>query len=163
MQQAGHQAVHAQPSLGCDQADAGLAGFGDWLDRLEGRVGINVGFLVGHSTLRRLVLGDDIHRAANADEIAAMVALAHDAMSTGALGFSSSLGEAHTDGDGNPVPSRAAQPEEFLALSSAVRDHPGTTLEFIAAMAPVLGQNRCSRRTIMLGRLSLAPTPERLI
>ncbi len=127
------------------------AGFGDWLDRLEGRVGINVGFLVGHSTLRRLVLGDDIHRAANADEIAAMVALAHDAMSTGALGFSSSLGEAHTDGDGNPVPSRAAQPEEFLALSSAVRDHPGTTLEFIAAMGVIPDE-----RIALMTNMSLA-------
>jgi N-acyl-D-aspartate/D-glutamate deacylase len=123
-------------------------GFGEWLDRLEGRVGINVGFLVGHSTLRRLVLGDDIHRAATDTEVNAMVALANDAMSTGALGFSSSLGEAHTDGDGNPVPSRAALPAEFLALSSAVRDHPGTTLEFIAAMG-VIPDDRIALMTDM--------------
>ena len=46
-------------------------------------------------------------------------------------------GEAHTDGDGAPVPSRAAQPEEFLALAGAVRDHAGTTLEFIPAMGEI--------------------------
>ncbi len=109
-------------------------GFGDWLDRLEGQVGVNVGFLGGHSTVRRLVLGEDVHRAATADEITAMVALVHESLATGALGFSSSLGEAHTDGDGNPVPSRSAERGEFLALCAAVRDHAGTTLEFISAM-----------------------------
>ena len=66
-----------------------------------------------------------------------MVALAHDAMAEGALGISSSLGEAHTDGDDEPVPSRGAAPDEFLALAAAVRDHPGTTLEFIAAMGEI--------------------------
>ena len=66
-----------------------------------------------------------------------MVALAHEALDAGALGFSSSWGEAHTDGDGNPVPSRSSTHEELLALAGAVRDHAGTTLEFIAAMGEI--------------------------
>ena len=33
--------------------------FGEWLDRLEGRLAVNAGFLAGHSTIRRLVLGDE--------------------------------------------------------------------------------------------------------
>ena len=32
--------------------------FGEWLDRIDGRLGVNAGFLVGHSTMRRLVMGD---------------------------------------------------------------------------------------------------------
>ena len=35
------------------------------------------------------------------------------------------------------MPSRAAGFEEFLALAGAVRDHAGTTLEFIAAMGEI--------------------------
>jgi N-acyl-D-aspartate/D-glutamate deacylase len=75
--------------------------------------------------------------ASTAKDIDAMVALAHDAMAAGALGVSSSLGEAHTDGDGQPVPSRAASHQELLALARAVRDHAGTTLEFIPAMGEI--------------------------
>ena len=129
--------------------------FGEWLDRIDGRLGVNAGFLVGHSTMRRLVMGDAAVRdAATPEQIAAMVALAHDAMASGALGVSSSLGEAHTDGDGNPVPSRAASHDELLALARAVRDHEGTTLEFIAAMGEI-GADRIELMTDM----SLAAEP----
>ncbi len=112
--------------------------FGDWLDRIDGRLAVNAGFHVGHSTMRRVVMGDDAtHAAANAEQIEAMVRLLHESLAAGALGFSSSLGEAHTDGDGAPVPSRSAQPDEFLALAGAVRDHAGTSLEFIPAMGEI--------------------------
>ena len=112
--------------------------FGEWLDRIDGHVGVNAGFLVGHSTMRRVVMGDDaVGGASTPAQVAAMVQLAHESMRSGALGVSSSLGEAHTDGDGNPVPSRASSHDELLALAGAVRDHPGTTLEFIAAMGEI--------------------------
>ncbi len=143
--------------------------FGEFLDRLEGRLGVNAGFLVGHSTVRRIVMGDTAtHAIASHEQIAAMVQLAHNAMDEGALGFSSSLGEAHTDGDGAPVPSRASTHVELLALAGAVRDHEGTSLEFIAAMG-VIPDDRIELMTQMslvanrslnwnlLG--SLSPTP----
>jgi N-acyl-D-aspartate/D-glutamate deacylase len=112
--------------------------FGEWLTRIDGHLAVNAGFHAGHSTMRRVVMGDDAtHAAATPEQIAAMVELLHESLRAGALGFSSSLGEAHTDGDGAPVPSRAAQPDEFLALARAVRDHAGTSLEFIPAMGEI--------------------------
>ncbi len=126
-------------------------GFGEWLDRLEGRLGINAGFLAGHSTIRRVVMGDGAQEPASHSQIEQMVHLLHESLGTGALGLSSSLGEAHTDYDDRPVPSRQAAHEEFLALAAAVRDHEGTGLEFIPAMGEI-PQGRIDLMT----RMSLA-------
>ncbi|HXZ62793.1 MAG TPA: amidohydrolase family protein [Acidimicrobiales bacterium] len=105
--------------------------FGEWLGRLEGGVAVNAGFLVGHSTLRRLVMGERAGGAASAADLDAMVAALHTALDEGALGFSTSQAHTHNDGDGQPVPSRAASREELERLGAAVRAHEGTTVELI--------------------------------
>lgn len=105
--------------------------FGDWLDRLEGAVGVNAGFLVGHSTLRRVVMGDSAGSAAEPAEVAAMVEILHQALADGAIGLSTSQAHTHHDGAGQPVPSRGAERAELEALAAAVRSHPGTTVEMI--------------------------------
>jgi N-acyl-D-aspartate/D-glutamate deacylase len=60
------------------------------VETIEGNVGLNVGFLVGHSTLRRIVLGQDWRREANHEEIENMARLVEASLSSGALGLSSS-------------------------------------------------------------------------
>ncbi len=108
--------------------------FGEWLDRLEDRVGVNAGFLVGHSALRRAVMGDSaVGSVATSAQRDAMVALAHDALEQGAFGLSTSQAHTHHDGAGDPVPSRHADRAELEALAAAVADHSGTTLELIVA------------------------------
>jgi len=125
--------------------------FGEYLDRIEGGIAINAGFLVGHCALRRVVMGDDaVGKEANAAQIAAMAELLGESLAAGGLGFSSSLSPTHNDGDGNPVPSRYAAHEELLALARVVRDHPGTTLELL----PGIGAFDEKQRDLMI-RMSL--------
>jgi N-acyl-D-aspartate/D-glutamate deacylase len=106
--------------------------FGEYLGRLEGKLGVNAGFLVGHCALRRWVMGSDrAAEVANDAELAAMSALLAESLEAGGLGFSSSQSRTHSDGDGNPITSRHADRREMLAFCEVVRDHPGTTLEYI--------------------------------
>jgi N-acyl-D-aspartate/D-glutamate deacylase len=106
--------------------------FGEWLDRLEGAVGVNAGFLVGHSALRRAVMGEAaVGSVATPAQRDAMAAMAHQAMQEGAFGLSTSQAHTHHDGAGDPVPSRHADRAELEALAATVADHSGTTLELI--------------------------------
>ena len=110
--------------------------FGEYLDRLDGTLAVNAGFLVGHSALRRVAMGDRSHEPATEGDIAAMRRTLGESLAAGGLGFSSSQAPTHNDGDGEPVPSRAATPEELVSLCEIVGDHPGTTLEFIPTVGP---------------------------
>jgi len=105
--------------------------FGEYLDRLDGTLAVNAGFLVGHSALRRVAMGERSHEPATDEDVAAMCRTLGESLAAGGLGFSSSQAPTHNDGDGEPVPSRAATRDELVALSRVVGDHPGTTLEFI--------------------------------
>ncbi len=106
--------------------------FAEYLDRLDGNVGVNVAFLVGHCALRRHVMGPDaVGNEATTDQVDAMVRLLHESLDVGGLGFSTTLSFTHADGDGEPVASRWATRDEVLALCGAVRDHEGTTLEYV--------------------------------
>lgn len=112
--------------------------FGEYLDRVDTGLSVNAGFLVGHSTVRRVVMGEAAGRdQANPAQVAAMVRLVEESLDGGALGFSSSLGEGHMDGDHRPVPSTCASFPEFVALAAALRGHEGTTLEFIPTIGPI--------------------------
>ena len=104
--------------------------FGEYLDRLDGRIGVNAGFMVGHCALRRYVMGADaVGHEATPEQLAAMVRQLHEAIEAGGLGFSTTLSSTHSDGDRQPVPSRHASDEEILALCAAVGEHDGTVLE----------------------------------
>jgi N-acyl-D-aspartate/D-glutamate deacylase len=124
--------VEGMPLSSLEQLDWTWTTFGDWLGRLDGRIGVNAGFLVGHSAVRRAVMGDAaVGSEATEDQTAAMVAMLHRSLEEGALGLSTSQAHTHNDGDGSPVPSRSATRAELEALCAAVADHDGTTLELI--------------------------------
>jgi N-acyl-D-aspartate/D-glutamate deacylase len=121
--------------------------FGEYLDRIEGTLAINAGFLVGHSALRRVAMGEEaVGREARPEQIEAMARLLGESLAAGGLGFSSSLSPTHNDGDGNPVPSRAASDDELLAMARVVRRHAGTTVELL----PGVGEFDERHRELMI-------------
>ena len=74
---------------------------------------VNAGMLVGHNTLRLMVMGMD-DRPPTTGELAAMTALLEEALAAGALGLSSGLFTA---------PGSYAQPDEMIALGHVVKRH----------------------------------------
>ena len=130
--------VEGMPLESLEQGvDWAWEGFGQYLDGLEGSIAVNAGFLAGHSTMRRVVMGEAaVGEVATPDQTDAMVALLDASIAGGALGFSTSLGISHFDGDGNPVPSRFAEPAEMLALARATGGHDGTCLAINPGAGP---------------------------
>ncbi len=116
----------------------GWRSFGEYLDRVDRGLSLNAGFLVGHSTVRRVVMGEEAtSEEASPEQLAAMADLVERSLAEGALGFSSSLGEGHLDGDGRRVPSAWASLDELVRLAGTLRRHEGTTLEFIPSIGPI--------------------------
>jgi N-acyl-D-aspartate/D-glutamate deacylase len=110
--------------------------FPEFLASRDGRLGVNLACYVGHSNLRRWVMGADAStRPATADEIAAMRGLVREAMTAGAAGLSSSAAPTHFDLDDRPVPSRVADRDELAALVEAAGDAGGGSIAFLPASA----------------------------
>lgn len=106
--------------------------FGEYLDLLEGRLAVNAGFMVGHSAIRRVVMGERaVGHAATPAELGEMQALLRRSLAEGGLGFSSTRSAAHNDADGRPVPSRHASLDELYALCRTTGEFPGTSLEML--------------------------------
>ena len=106
--------------------------FGEYLGKLDGKLGVNAGFMAGHSAIRRVVMGERaVGEKATPEELDRMKKLLAQSLSQGAMGFSSTVSPTHNDADGNPVPSRHASREELIELARVCRDHEGTSLEFL--------------------------------
>jgi len=94
-----------------------------YMDRLERHVGVNVGTLIGHSTVRHDVMGDECQgRAATPEEIDAMRGIVREAIQAGALGLSVSRNRGHYDPQGTLIPALWAEEEEMFALGDVLRE-----------------------------------------
>ena len=107
--------------------------FGEFLDVVSSRpTAVNLGFLTGHSALRRAAMGRRASEStASRSELARMQAMLGDALRAGSLGFSSSTSPTQVDGDGSPSPPNFAAPDELIALAAVCAEQPGTSLEFV--------------------------------
>ncbi len=126
--------VEGMPLPALQQLDWDWESFEEYLSRLEGRISVNAGFLVGHCAIRRYVMGpESVGAEATPEQIDAMVSQLGQAIGAGALGFSFTKSGSHSDGDGQPVPSRWASDEELTALCAETGRHEGTSLEGIVS------------------------------
>ena len=107
-------------------------GHGDYWGRFEGKVGVNVASYVGHSAVRRYVMGDDAsERRATPEEIEAMKECVRQAMREGAIGFSTSQLDIHVGEDGREVPSNHASADEVVALAGVLSEFDRGACEII--------------------------------
>lgn len=81
----------------------------------ETKPSVNVGILIGHTTLRVAVM-DDLKRNATAEEAARMRELLEASLDAGAIGFSTGL---------YYKPANAAQKDEVVAIAGALHDKGG--------------------------------------
>ncbi|PWT75721.1 MAG: hypothetical protein C5B46_02305 [Proteobacteria bacterium] len=104
--------------------DWNFESFPQYLEAIERRgVGPNVACFVGHSSVRTFVMREDAtQRAATAQEVEQMRQLVVEGMRAGACGFSTTRNSQHNGENGIPMPSRLADEQEMLALSSALAD-----------------------------------------
>ena len=107
--------------------------FPEFLDVVESlSLGPNIGFMVGHSAIRRAVMGAAASSDAASDEqLGRMRELLSEAIAAGGLGFSTANVVTQVDGDGRPTPPNFATRDEFVGLSEVCGWHPGTSIEFI--------------------------------
>ncbi len=132
--------------------------FPSFLEALDRRLGINAACYVGHSALRRFVMGEAAsQRKGTAEELAKMQNLVREAMAAGAAGFSSSLGPTHVDQFNKPVPSRHAEFAEVAALAEAAGEGGAGSISILPETA-VRGLEQVDRdRLIELGKKSGLP------
>ena len=103
----------------------------------KGKVGINVGGLVGHIAVRHHAMGEEaVERKATGTEVQKMKSLVLDAMEGGALGMSTNRNDRHMREDGKPVSSRLADDDEFFALCDVLGERNAGVIETI------LGRNK---------------------
>lgn len=113
--------VEGMDPVALDRVPWTFSTFDEYLASLDGHIGMNVGMYVGHSALRRWVMGDaSFERPSTELELAEICALLDQAMAAGALGFSSSHAPTHLDMADRPVPSRLASLDEVRSLADVM-------------------------------------------
>ncbi|VBA48819.1 N-acyl-D-amino-acid deacylase family protein [Mycobacterium attenuatum] len=108
--------------------------FPEYLDALQARRrDIDVAVYLPHSPLRVYVMGQRgaDREPATPQDLAAMRALAKEAIEAGALGFASSRLTIHKTQSGSPIPSYDAARQEIEEIARGVVDGGGGLLQFV--------------------------------
>ncbi len=112
--------------------------FPEYLDFLASRqYTLDVSAQIAHGALRYFVMGERglAHEAATAHDMAEMARLTEEAMSAGAVGFSTSRTIGHRSVTGNEVPGTFAEEQELIAIAQGMQRAGKGVFELIPASA----------------------------
>jgi N-acyl-D-aspartate/D-glutamate deacylase len=124
-----------------------------YMDKLDKRVGVNTGTLIGHTPVRYYVMGDECQkREATSDEIKAMQDVVRDGMTAGALGLSLSRQKGHFDPQGVPIPALWASDDEIFALGDVLRELSTGTIQVGGGVDQELKDGMMARLAEATGR-----------
>jgi len=113
--------------------------FPEYLDALDARsYAMDIATQVPHGSVRAYVMGERgaTDAAAGEDERRRMAAIVGEAVSAGAVGFSTSRTVLHRAVDGEVVPGTTADAIELLAVAAGMRDAGGAVFEVASDLAP---------------------------
>ena len=145
--------VEAIPMNVLDTVDVEWETIPQYMNRLEGRLGVNVGNFIGHTPVRYYVMGDaSQERTATDDEIRQMQDIVRDGMKAGALGFSVSRNKGHYDPQGKHIPALWADEAEIFALADVLRELGTGIVQCGGGRAPELKDGLMARISEATGR-----------
>lgn len=143
----GNIIISIQKWADINEVNVNWLGMGEFLDVLERRkLGINFGTLVGHSTLRRGIVGEEF-RKLKPKEIKMMERMLEDALKEGALGLSTGLAYSHA---------KVAPTEEIIKLAKIVKKENGIYTSHIRGEAEELIP--AIEETLSIARKTKVPT-----
>ncbi len=106
--------------------------FGQYLDAIDTPYTLDIGAQLPHVALRHYVMGERCYDDATPDDMAAMAAITRQALTDGALGFSTSRFYGHIDKAGNNIPGTHAAADEMVAIAEAFVGLDHGTIEIIS-------------------------------
>jgi N-acyl-D-amino-acid deacylase len=125
----------------------------EYLDILDKKLGMNAGVLIGHSAVRRYVMGEaSQRREATPAEVEAMATIVREGMAAGALGISFSRSRGFVRPDEEPMPAQVASLDEIYTLAAVLREF-GTGIIQVDGGAPhELNGEMCTKLFQISGR-----------
>jgi N-acyl-D-aspartate/D-glutamate deacylase len=135
----------------------------EYLNALDQRLGINVASLIGHSAVRRYVMGEaSQEREATDDEVSAMKAIVREGLLAGAAGISFERNLRHFDWNGRLAPCNLATEEEMFAIASVADETGRGVIQFGGDRNISRKLAKASRRPVFYGNITQqAVAPDR--
>ena len=125
--------------------------FPEFLDALDGRsFDVDIGVQLGHAPVRVFVMGErGVNREpATETDIAEMAQIAQEAMTAGALGFSTSRTINHKSADGEQVPTYEAAEKELAGIAQGLKAADAGVLQLVCDFENPLGDFGMMQRLV---------------